>query len=468
MSSKPAIKVMALTKTYQIYERPSDRLRQFVMPRTRRLLGMPARNYFGEFWALNGVGFEVARGETVGIVGRNGSGKSTLLQIIAGTLSPSAGSVEISGRVAALLELGSGFNPDFTGIENVYLNAMVLGLSRAEIDNSLEAILAFSEIGEFAYRPVKTYSSGMMMRLAFAVAISVEPQILIVDEALSVGDERFQRKCFSRIEAIKRKGATILFVSHSGSAIVELCDRAILLDAGEVIAQGSPKQVIAAYQKLLYAPGISREAIRRDLQGSIFSVSEAKQAQSSGLLESECIDTLRESLQDYFDPTLVPSTTIEYLARGASIETPALYSILGERVNSVNKGRRYCYVYSVFFTKSAVNVSFGMLIKTVLGIEIGGSTSAPPGVQGIPFIPAGTRLAITFEFDCQLNAGIYFLNAGVMAEAEEGVVYLHRILDACMFRVQPTAGDTATATVDFRCTASVNVAAMVSAGVTLA
>lgn len=261
-----AIRVQNLGKCYQIYGAPRDRLKQFLLPRFQRAIGKQPIQYYREFWALKDVSFEIKKGETVGIIGRNGSGKSTLLQIICGTLSPTSGSVQTNGRIAALLELGSGFNPEFTGRENVYMNAAVLGLSKEEVDKRFDDIAAFADIGQFIEQPVKTYSSGMVVRLAFAVAINVDPEILIVDEALSVGDELFQRKCFSRIEAIKNNGATILFVSHSGSTIVELCDRAVLMDSGEKLAVGVPKQIVGRYQKLLYAPADRRESIREQIQ----------------------------------------------------------------------------------------------------------------------------------------------------------------------------------------------------------
>ncbi len=190
-----AIKVSNLSKCYQIYEAPSDRLKQFVVPRLQRLIGRLPKQYFREFWALKDVSFEVKKGETVGIIGRNGSGKSTLLQLICGTLSPSAGNLEVNGRVAALLELGSGFNVEFTGRENIYMNASILGLSQKEIDDRFDEIVAFADIGQFIEQPVKTYSSGMMVRLAFAVIAHVEADILVVDEALAVGDAFFTQKC---------------------------------------------------------------------------------------------------------------------------------------------------------------------------------------------------------------------------------------------------------------------------------
>lgn len=204
-SSDIAIRIQNLSKCYQIYGSPHDRLKQFVAPRMQCLLGKPIKQYFREFWALKDISFEINKGETVGIVGCNGSGKSTLLQIICGTLAPTGGTVETRGRIAALLELGSGFNPEFTGRENVYMNAAVLGLSKKQVDDRFDDIAAFADIGQFIEQPVKTYSSGMYIRLAFAVAVNLDPEILIVDEALAVGDELFQRKCYSKIEAIKIK-----------------------------------------------------------------------------------------------------------------------------------------------------------------------------------------------------------------------------------------------------------------------
>src|SRR5262245_22220073 len=210
-SDDVAIRIRDVDKHYLIFARPEDRLKQMLVPRLQRLACRAQSRYYRDFAALTGVSFDIKRGETVGIVGRNGSGKSTLLQIVCGTLRPTHGTVEVNGRIAALLELGAGFNPEFTGRENVYLNAAILGLSRAEIDERFQSIADFADIGEFIEQPVKTYSSGMYVRLAFATAINVDPDILVVDEALAVGDEAFQRKCYARIEAIKEKGGTILF-----------------------------------------------------------------------------------------------------------------------------------------------------------------------------------------------------------------------------------------------------------------
>ena len=253
-----AIVVADVSKCYPIYERPQDRLKQLLLPRFARMLGLRHANHFREFWALRDASFRVARGETVGIIGRNGSGKSTLLQIICGTLAPSSGKVGTSGRVGALLELGSGFNPEFTGRENVYMNGAILGMQEAEIDAKFDAIAAFADIGDFIDQPVKTYSSGMYVRLAFAVIAHADADILVIDEALSVGDVFFGQKCMRFLRDFQKRG-TVLFVSHSAGAVTNLCDRAIWLDAGRMVMDGPAKDVCEAYHASTY--GVAPSAI---------------------------------------------------------------------------------------------------------------------------------------------------------------------------------------------------------------
>ena len=233
------IRVQNLSKCYQIYDRPQDRLKQS--------LWRGRKQFFREFWALKDVSFEIAKGESVGIIGRNGSGKSTLLQLIAGTLNPTSGSVEVNGRLAALLELGSGFNPEFTGRENVYLNGIILGLGKEEIDNRFDSIAAFADIGDFLDQPIKTYSSGMLMRLAFSVSVNVEPDVLIVDEALAVGDAGFQFKCMERLDRLTKSGTTLLFVSHDVSAVKAFCSRAFYLERGKIKASGVPADIVERF-----------------------------------------------------------------------------------------------------------------------------------------------------------------------------------------------------------------------------
>jgi lipopolysaccharide transport system ATP-binding protein len=440
-----AIKVDNLSKCYQIYDKPHQRLLQ-------GFLGSKKQHY-KEFWALKNISFTIKKGETVGIIGRNGSGKSTLLQIICGTLTPSSGSVETYGRIAALLELGSGFNPEFTGRENVYMNAAVLGLSQNEIDRRYDDITAFAEIGDFIEQPVKTYSSGMMVRLAFAVAINVDPDILIVDEALSVGDELFQRKCFSRIESIRAKGATILFVSHSGGTIVELCDRAVLLDSGEKLAAGAPKQIVGRYQKLLYMPAEKRHAVREQIRNETIGLNDSDAKTNDAFLFShtENESTLLTELPESFDPNLIPSSTIEYESYGAYIETAMIVTLEGERVNNLIRGRIYRYSYTVLFTKNASNVRFGMLIKTTSGVELGGCVTAASARNSLSFVEYGKIYRVAFTFKCALNPGVYFLNAGLIGDINGSEMFLHRLVDIAMFRVLSEADSLATGIVDFDC-----------------
>ena len=450
-SNEVAISVQDLSKCYQIYDAPHDRLKQFVVPRLQSMFGSIPRQYFREFWALNDVSFEVNKGETIGIIGRNGSGKSTLLQIICGTLSPTKGSIETNGRIAALLELGSGFNPEFSGRENVYMNAAVLGLSKSEVDGCYDDIVAFAEIGQFIDQPVKTYSSGMMIRLAFAVAINVNPEILIVDEALSVGDELFQRKCFSRIEAIKKRGVTILFVSHSGRTIIELCDRAVLIDSGEKLASGPPKQIVGRYQKLLYAPANKIEEIRKQICSADEDVEEPVNSVENIAKEMQSTTEQDQILQESFDPGLIPSSTIEYESCGAYIEEPIIQTLTGKRVNNLIRGRNYRYVYKVKFDRSATNVQFGMLIKTVSGVELGGAGSAISPDQKLQYVETGSVYQVEFRFCCMLNSGVYFLNAGVMGDIQESEGFLHRLIDSAMFRILPEDNCYKTGMVDFGC-----------------
>ncbi len=249
MSSKIAMKVENISKMFQLYNQPQDRLKQSIFPRFQRMVGQSPKMYFREFWALRDISFEIEKGETVGIVGRNGSGKSTLLQIICGTLTPTTGSVAVDGRLTALLELGSGFNPEFTGRENVYLSGSILGFTREEMNSWFDDIASFADIGSFMDQQVKFYSSGMYVRLAFATNIMVQPDIMVIDEALAVGDMKFQVKCMSALRRKQEAGATIFFVSHDINTVKSLCTRAIYLEGGSMQAIGPAVDVSNAYFK---------------------------------------------------------------------------------------------------------------------------------------------------------------------------------------------------------------------------
>jgi lipopolysaccharide transport system ATP-binding protein len=440
--SEIAISLQNVCKCFKRYNHPVDRLKELLLPGKSRA---------EEFWALQNIHLEVAWGETLGIVGRNGSGKSTLLQIIAGTLLPTTGDVSVNGKISALLELGSGFNPEFTGRQNVFFNGQLLGLTPSQIEAKFDDIAAFADIGDFIERPVKTYSSGMFMRLAFAVAINVEPDILVVDEALSVGDEAFQRKCFARIRDIRERGGIILFVSHSASQVLELCDEAILMDRGELLLRHHPKVVLDKYHKLIYAPSEQYSFIRQEICDSKqISLSASTSEHSSNVPELQPSnngngkstspqgqqESNESTVQEFFDPNLVPDSTTSYVSRGATIIEPQITTGHGAIVNNLVSRRNYIYTYSIRFQKAADNVRLGMLVKTVRGLELGGASFVTAS-QTKSHIEAGTVLTVKFHFKCVLNPGVYFLNAGVSGVVDGQFTYMDRRIDVAMFRVLP-------------------------------
>lgn len=428
MSSEVLVDIEGLGKRYAVYDRPHQRLQELLggAPRAR------------EFWALRHLDLAVRRGEAVGIVGRNGSGKSTLLQLLCGTLSPTEGRLAVGGRIAALLELGAGFNPEFTGLENVYLNASLMGMDRREVDAHLDAILAFADIGDFVHRPVRTYSSGMFVRLAFSVAVAVRPDLLVVDEALAVGDEAFQRKCYARIEAMKDDGCAVLFVSHAASTILELCDRAILLESGIKRLDGAPRRVVAGYQRLLYADPATRDALLASFARDPMAEAAASPVGASTASTDDPVPAA-QAVGDRFDPGLRAESRIEFASRGARILDPRIENSAGQRVNVLEPGRDYAYRYRVVFDAPATRVHFGMMLKTVSGVELFGMGSHAPG-DGIDVAMAGCAIDVTFRFRAALLPGTYFLNAGCMGGLDDGVeTFLHRLVDAVVFRIEPGA-----------------------------
>ena len=447
-----SVRVHEVEKFFPIYDQPHYRLMQMLSPKVEK------HRWFRKFQALRKLSFEVKKGETFGIVGRNGSGKSTLLQLICGTLTPNAGTIAVQGRIAALLELGAGFNSEFTGRENVYLNGSILGLSKDEIDSRFDEIAAFADIGEFIDQPVRTYSSGMYVRLAFAVAINVQPDILVIDEALSVGDEAFQRRCYARIQALRDSGATIIFVSHSASVVLELCDRAILLDGGQMLSMGAPRHVVSRYHKLLYASETSRPVVRTALLQELVAgthsaaakTDEDRSATSSGVEDSD-LDArpIRDLPSAYFDPALISISQIDYESAGARISDVRLCTLEGEKVNVLRPGDEYLYRYEVAFQSTASAVRFGMMVKTVGGLELGGGVSAQAG-SGFMRVESESRVEVAFRFRCLLASGVYFMNAGVVAADDSGEErYLHRLVDAIPFRVMLDPDRLATGMVDF-------------------
>jgi ABC-type polysaccharide/polyol phosphate transport system ATPase subunit len=486
MSTEPVISVRDVSKAYRIWENPANRLFSFFWEfgaelapagtRWHAALSRRAMRGCRDFYALHGVSLEVRKGESIGIIGRNGSGKSTLLQIIAGTLTPSTGAIANHGRVAALLELGSGFNPDFTGKENVLLNAAVLGLSQKQIAARYDAIVAFAEIGDFIDQPIKTYSSGMVLRLAFAVAAHVDPDVLIIDEALGVGDARFQLKCARVIDRFVEQGVALLFVSHDASMVKRLCQHAILLEHGHVVYAGKPNDVVNLYSKLI-ADGGSIEALAGDiaaLQAAQVPRAGPDSTASTGRPTTEVIVPSQSAL------TLAPGGAADGSSEAAALRLrlKAAETILrshsdgtalvrkielllaDERLHVQVSGQEFAYggelgrireigvsdaegqARTWFTTAEPVVVRmlvearedlpepiFALTIKNTAGVEIYGTNTLFSGQPARP-IKAGELREVTFAFDLDLLPGHYFFSFGFTHFIGDELVVIHRRYDA--------------------------------------
>ena len=409
-----AIDVRGLGKCYHVYERPSHRLMQG--------LARGRKRYYREFWALRGVDLQVRRGQTVGIVGRNGSGKSTLLQMLAGTLTPSEGSVRVDGRIAALLELGSGFNPDFTGRENVYLNASILGLDRSEVDARLDDILSFADIGEFVDQPIRNYSSGMVVRLAFAVQAQVRPQVLIVDEALAVGDAKFQAKCFARLKQLKDDGVAILLVSHSTDQIVQHCDHALLLDGGLPVCAGKPRDVVNRYLDLLFGRDHPQRAAEAPDAGDAPPAPPAPFFAEDGGFETRPNYNAHE--YRWGDGA---AKIVDFELRTEGQAYPV----------ALESGARLHLALRIVFHREVVRPILGFLVKTKEGVVVYASNTE---YKALPAFAArglaGDVVDAALAFDCRLADGDYFLSVGVASRNENEVVPHDRRYDSIHFQVK--------------------------------
>ena len=426
MSSETCvIEARHLSKKFVLGTPSLEQSARKLITRLRAGGGMPSPDG-REHLALDSVSFAINRGETVGIVGRNGSGKSTLLQIICGTLRPSSGEMEVRGRVAALLELGSGFNPDYSGRDNVFLNSAILGIPETETRRRLDQILEFADIGKFIDQPVRTYSSGMFVRLAFATAINSDPDILIIDEALAVGDEAFQRKCFARLQQIQAQGATILLVSHSVQSIVALCDRAILLDGGQKLMEGEPKAVTGQYQRLIHAPAGQVPAIREAILAGR-SASAAEDAADAPVIAPEPVG------QQALDPELKSASRVSFEANGGQIDNIRILDGAGDPCNILSHGHPYTLCFKARFTRPFSDVSFAMMTKTIVGEHIAGLWSHMAGA-GISVEP-GDAFEVRLPFVNRFTPGTYFVNAGVFDRGNGNFTIIHRVLDALMFKV---------------------------------
>ena len=401
-----AIKITNLTKIYKLYARNRDRLKDS--------LGLSKKATYKEHYALKNVDMEVKTGESVGIIGVNGSGKSTILKIITGVLNPTSGDVQINGRISALLELGAGFNMEYTGLENVYLNGTMMGFTEKEIDERLQDILDFADIGDFVHQPVKTYSSGMFVRLAFAVAINIDPEILIVDEALSVGDVFFQAKCYHKFEEFKKMGKTILFVSHDLTSIAKYCDRVILLNKGVKLTEGNPKDMVNMYKKLLVHQ-LDEETLE-DVSGKS-AIGEKSEDESAWKNNFE-----------------VNPTVTDYGEKQAEIVDFAIIDQYGAYSSIIEKGSVYKVKAKIHFHETVKNPIFTITIKNKQGTDITGTNTMFERIE-TGTVNAGENRIVTYEQQMNLQGGDYLLSLGCTGYVGDNFVVYHRLYDLVSFNV---------------------------------
>ena len=406
-----AIRVQDITKIYRLYNRQRDRLWES--------LGLDFKKNYKEKHALSHVNFEVKKGETVGIIGTNGSGKSTMLKLITGVLTPTSGQIQVDGRISALLELGAGFNMEYTGIENVYLNGTMIGFTKEEIDQRLQSIIDFADIGDYINQPVKSYSSGMFVRLAFAVAINIDPGILIVDEALSVGDVFFQSKCYRKFEDFKREGKTILFVSHDLSAISRYCDRAILLNQGDKVFEGTPKEAIDIYKKVL---------VDQFHKGT--GTSDAAPGADDGS-KSLGQGSTKPMWKDMFpaNPSLV-----EYGEKNAEIIDYGLYDEKGLPTSNFLKGSEFTVKMKIHARETVLEPIFAFTIKNLKGIEICGTNTTMEKIP-VPTMKDGDEHVVTFTQKIDLQGGEYLLSLGCTGYQDGMFRVFHRLYDVISLTV---------------------------------
>ena len=397
MEQNVAIEVRDVKKIYKLYDKPQDRMKE--------AFGFGKKKIHKLHYALNGVSLNIYRGETVGIIGTNGSGKSTILKIIIGVLNPTQGQVQVNGRISALLELGAGFNMEYNGIENVYLNGTMMGFSEKEIDEKLPGILEFADIGDYVYQPVKTYSSGMFVRLAFAVAINIDPEILIVDEALSVGDVFFQAKCYHKFEEFKEMGKTIVFVSHDLSSISKYCDRVFLLNRGSLLGEGSPKKMIDAYKRVLVG---QYEAVEKNQE----------------LLEDDDVRRAAQAASRGENPHL-----LEYGTKQAEIVEYYITDDQGVRTTAVIKGTTFTLHMKVKFRDAIPAPIFAFSFKNVTGTEITGTNSMIEK-SFLDSVEAGAVKEVSFTQKMSLQGGEYLLSLGVTGYNKDVFEVYHRLYDA--------------------------------------
>lgn len=401
-----AIEVKNIKKEYRLYDKPSLRVKE--------ALSIRGKKYHKVFSALRDISFQVEKGEMLGIIGKNGAGKSTLLKIITGVLTPTSGEIKINGKVSALLELGAGFNPEYTGIENIYLNGSMIGFTKQEMDMKLDDILTFADIGDFVYQPVKTYSSGMFARLAFAVAINVEPDILIVDEALSVGDVFFQAKCYKKLEDLKNSGKTILFVTHDMGSVIRYCNRAILINDGVIAAQGNPDEIVDLYKKVLVGQfDNNSEDDQQDEEIQGVQPVEGETWKAYMLINPNC--------QIYGDKRA------EIVDFGIFDENEAIN-------NTVRKMREFTIKMKVHFYETITNPIFAFSIKDTKGTEITGTNTIIEKTE-TGTVKAGEEIIIEFKQIMRLQGGQYLVHLGCTGYEGDNLVVYNRLYDICCITV---------------------------------
>lgn len=436
------IELTGVSKKYNLYKNKSDRLKEVLDPRRKK--------YHRDFYALKAINLRINKGEIVGIVGKNGSGKSTLLKTISGILSPTSGFVNVKEKLVALLELGSGMNPEFTGIENIFFYGAILGYDKDKMNSVFDDIIAFSELEEFICQPLKTYSSGMKTRLAFAVSVFVEPEILVLDEVLAVGDELFRRKCYGKMEEFFKGGKTILYVSHNTESINQLCTRGILLNNGELILEGTTKMVTTYYQKMLYAKSDKKDEVLLEIKRLQKDRKKKKNfiidnKGNNYQIKNKVFDMVsnKENLnadeqKDFYLPELKPKSTVEFRNYDIDIYDIKILNLDKEQVNCLSFNKRYIYKLKIRCNEEKLaNFSVGMEIKTEKGQKISSIESMELYKNDffVNEMHKNEVIEISYYFRCLLIDGNYYVNHGVSSFENSEQRILSRLVDAYCFKV---------------------------------
>lgn len=437
-----AVQLENVSKYYKLYNTPKDRLKEALHPFGKKL--------HRDFYALKNINLEVKRGEILGIVGRNGSGKSTLLQVIAGILQPNSGNRRVNGEISTLLDLGLGMNPDFNGIQNIYFGGIMMGHTRQTMDEKLNEIIAFADIGEFINQPLKTYSSGMKARLGFALAVSVKPEILVIDEVLAVGDELFKRKCYAKMEELFNSGCTVFFVSQTPNLIAEICTKAIIMDAGEIILEGSPKSAAINYEKLLFEEPQKVAAFRTELR----TMYEKKKLEPV-IPEKPQEPVIASSLLDDNEPTNPPKmilanscthesvylpefqSSAKMIHRTANIDLldPHITTLQGQRVNYLFPNYYYYMNHGIYFAEDAENIAVACVFKSEKGLVLAGIRHPGPN-KSINYVDKNSTYLVKWKFKCGFLPGIFYLDIGVVGFKGGQKHVLSAEYDTLVFKVQ--------------------------------